>query len=291
MTDAPAEGPVERPASAPVSGPASAPVSGPAIDGPVAAGPHPRARFLAALALLLVAIVVELAGGAVVTAHPVGRDGRPGPAVLGRPGVAVLAHQGQVDTTELAQVASRGTRPGPSALAAQALIDGLLLMVIGAVVMPRLLPGRDLARRLRLGTFGVSLVLLLAAMAVGVAAIARLRYLAALYLSPPVGTLSYLLLYGSFPRAAGLVALAVLMSLKVGACLVLWRADPTARSRRGVGGLALTSVGATVVAAFGYALAGSGTAAITDAAAAAVVALAAVAWAGVLVSGTVRTLV
>ena len=50
--------------------------------------------------------------------------------------------------------------------------------------------------------------------------IARLRALLALYLSPPFGTLSYLLLYGSSPRRGALAVLAGLMVLKLAAAAI-----------------------------------------------------------------------
>jgi hypothetical protein len=149
----------------------------------------------------------------------------------------------------------------------------------------------DVTRGARLGSFFLSLAILLVSIAVAVAAIARLRYLVALYLSPPWGTLSEVLLYGSFRRSAALVALTVLMALKVGACALVLRAFPRAAAKRGLGGLALTSVGATVVATLCYALAPASRGAIADALAAAVIALAALLWAGVIVSGSVRRLV
>ncbi len=71
----------------------------------------------------------------------------------------------------------------------------------------------------------------------------------------------------------------------------LRRAFPRAAAERGLGGLALTSVGATVVITLCYALAPTALATIIDALSASVVALVALLWAGVIVSGSVRRLV
>jgi hypothetical protein len=211
--------------------------------------------------------------------------------VLAIGGVAGLVRDGQVDPTELAQVADSQRPLTPRALPAEALLDGLLLALALAVGLPRLFADRDLSRRTTRIRFLASLAVLLGAIAVGVTAIARMRYLVALYLSPPWGTLTYLLRYGSFPRAAALAVLAVLLALKVAACLLFFHAYPRARSDRGLPGLALTAVGATVATALCYALAPTSLAAITDALAASVLSLAAVLWAGVFVSGAVRRLV
>lgn len=249
-------------------------------------------RLVAALALVAVVIAVELVAGPAL--RPPATT-RPGGDVLAVGGVAGLIAAPRVDPAELAQVAASPAAqhpPAPLALPAQALVDALLLVTVAAFGLPRLLPGR-----VRAGgagpppaVFVASLAIMLGAIAVAVIAIARLRYRVALYISPPAGTVSYLLLYGSFPRGAALVALTVLLALKVGAAAALLGAVPGA-PERGLGGVMLTSVAATVVTAFCYALAPTTLVGITDVLAAAVVALAAVLWAGLIVSGAVRRLV
>jgi hypothetical protein len=263
------------------------------------AGAPGRPVLAASLALLVVIVILEIVAGAAL--RPARRAHNQA-QVLAIPGVQTMIHGVALDPTELAGVAAHQHQPSPLALPSQALIDGLLLVSVASLALPRLLPrarpvpeatGRAGAvnRGARLGSCLFSLAILLVSIAVAVASIARLRYLVALYLSPPVGTLSYLLLYGSFRRGAGLLALTALMVLKVGACLLVWRALPRAAAKRGVGGLALTSVGATVVTTICYALAPTSLGTIVDALAAGVVALVALLWAGVLVSGSVRRLV
>jgi hypothetical protein len=287
------------PATTPTTGPAAA---GTAATGPGTAasgtaapasieGPPPRAArrrlLVAALVLLAAVVIFELAAGAAV--RPALAPQRQA-KVLAIPGVAGMIHNAELDPSEVTQLAASGHRLSPLALPAQALLDGLLLVCVSALALPRLLPGRDVTRRARFASFIASLVLLLVGIAVVVAGVARLRHLVALYLSPPFGTFSYLLLYGSFPRRGSLLALAVLMALKVAACLTLLQADPRVSSQRGIAGLALTSLSVTVLSAFCYALAPPSLAGITDALAAAVAALAAVLWAGIIVSGSVRRL-
>jgi len=262
-----------------------------------------RPVLAASLALLAVTIVLEIGAGAAL--RPA-RQAHHQAEVLAIPGVPTLIHGVAVDPTELAQVAARQHQPSPLALPSQALIDALLLVSVAGLALPRLLPrarpapeaapeaaGRAGGARRGggLGSFLLSLAILLVSIAVAVVAIARLRYLVALYLSPPLGTLSYLLLYGSFRRGAALLTLTALMVLKVAACLLVWRAFPRAAAKRGLGGLALTSVAATVVTTACYALAPTSLGTIVDALAAAVVAVVALLWAGVIVSGSVRRLV
>ncbi|MDQ6613235.1 MAG: hypothetical protein M3083_00320 [Actinomycetota bacterium] len=249
-----------------------------------------RRLFLLALGLLAAAVVIDGAAGlALRPPYRAHRDAE----VLATPGVAAMIHDANdapVDPTEIAQVAAHQHRSAPLALPAQALIDSLLLVTALGLGAPHIVPNRDVTSTARLGSFIGSLAVLLASVAGVVVAVARLRYLVALYLSPPFGTLSYLLLYGSFRRGGSLGAVVVLMALKVGACSAFFQAYPRATSARGLAGLALTAVAATVVTTFAYALSPTGLASITDAMAAALVALAAVLWAGVVVSGSVRRL-
>jgi hypothetical protein len=160
--------------------------------------------------------------------------------------------------------------------------------------LARLLPDRNVTHVARNASFAGSLVVLLVAMVVAVGAIGRLRYLTALYLSPPVGTLSYLLLYGAFSRPRALLVLTVLLALKAAACLALCRGTGAggypAPAKGAVAGLALTSLAASVATAVCYSWAPVTLAPITDAVAAAAVALAAVVWAAILVSNTMRRL-
>lgn len=246
-----------------------------------------RTRLLLPLGLLVAVVVLELVAGPALKAPRTAHNER---TVLAISGVAGMIHGAQVDPTELSQVAGRQHQSTPLALPAQALLDAIVLVSALAVTLPQLLARRNMTRGVGLGSFLANLAILLGGIAVVVAAIGRLRYLAALYLSPPFGTLSYLLLYGSFRRGGALAVLAGLLVLKLVAFLLFVRASPRAVARRGVAGVAVTSVGAMVVTTFCYALAPSSMGGLADALAAAVVALAAIFWAGVIVSGSVRRL-
>jgi len=251
--------------------------------------PPPTRGSLLALAVALLAIVVGLELVAAGALRPPSQAHHEA-AVLAIPGVSGMIKSAQLDPTELSQVAGEQHHPTPLSLPAQALLDGLLLVCVAAVALPQLRSRRPLAQGVRVALFVVSLAILLVGIVVVVAAIARLRYLTALYRSPSAGTLSYLLLYGSFPRGATLAVLSVLLSLKLAAFALLAVSLPRALSRRGIGGLAVTSVATMVVTAFCLALAPSTLGNITDALAASIAALVAVLWAGVSVSGLVRRL-
>jgi hypothetical protein len=238
-----------------------------------------------ALGLLVVVVGLELVGAALRPPH------RPHPVadVMAVPGVATMVRGAQIDPSELAQVAATPAAHSPAAFPAMALLDALLLVVVAGAGLPRLV-AREVARTARFGSFAASLAVLLVGIAVVVAAIARLRFLTALYLSPPFGTLTYLLRYGTFARPAALVALALVMAAKAGACVALARSGVRSSIGRGAAGLAVTSLVAVVVTAACYACAPPAIVPITDALAAAVAGLAAIGWAGVIVSGTVRRL-
>ncbi len=246
-----------------------------------------RGLLTLALVLLGAVVVVDLVAGSALRPSRSANHGR---EVLALPGVAAMAPDAQIDPTEITQVAGRQHQPAPLAISAQALMDGLLLVAAAALALPRVIPRRNMTRYSRLSSFLVALAILLAGIAVAVRAIARLRFLDALYISPPAGTLSYLLLYGSFRRVGSLVALTGLVVLKLAAVAALYWGYPRSASERGLAGLALTSVAATVAVTGAYALVPAPVDSITDALAAAAVALAAILWAGVIVSGSVRRL-
>lgn len=230
-----------------------------------------RAWFFAAIGVLVALVVVELAAGPALTPAS-----RPSSDALSVPGVAAMVRAAQVDPTEITQVAATQHPSPPLAPAAQAMIDGVLLVTLA-------LPARSLALAGRLAV-------LLGATAVTVAAIARLRYLVALYLSPPFGTLTYLLRFGSFRRSEALVVVTVLVVVKASVCAALIRGAPGSRAAKTLFGLALTSLAASVVTALCYSWAPVTLGNITDALAAAAVALTAVLWAGIGVGRALRRL-
>ncbi|MDQ1428273.1 MAG: hypothetical protein QOK39_1749 [Acidimicrobiaceae bacterium] len=248
-----------------------------------------RSRLLAAVGLLAVVVVLELVAGPALRPAPPAAGGG---AVLAIPGVAAMIQRAQADPTEITHVAAAAHPYAPLALSANAALDALLLLAVVTGGLARLLADRNVTRSVRNVSFAGSFAVLLAAMVVAVGAIGRLRYLAALYLSAPVGTLSYLLLYGTFSRPRSLFVLSVLLALKVAACLALYvgAGGPRAPATGAVAGLALTSLAASVVTAVCYSWAPVTLAPITDAVAAATVALAAVVWAAVFVSNTMRRL-
>lgn len=246
-----------------------------------------RRRLLLALTLLAVVVVLELLAGSVLSPP---RPAHADTAALAVPGVAAMMRGTDVDPTELGQVTAARHGHDPLAFGAQALLDGLLLAAAAAASLPQLFPAAEVTRGARLGSFLASLGILLGGIMVVVGATRRVRELVGLYLSPPLGTFSYLLWYSASRRSQSLVALTVLMAVKATACAALARAGVRSSAARGLFGLALTSLAATVVTAVCYAWAPADLATVTDALAAAVVGLTAVLWAGVFVSGSVRRL-
>jgi len=253
------------------------------------APPEPSHKASLVLALLLLAAVVAAEILAAVLLRP-GRMAHADTAVLAEPGVSRMLQGVAVDPRELAQVARQQHQPAPLVFLALALLDGLVLIGGLALAVPQLRPASAERPPRRLSAFIPSLAVLLAGVAVVVTAIARLRLLAAVDLSPPYGTLDYLLTYGQFRRRAVLIALAVLVAVKLVAFAIFGRRSPRAALRRGVPALVVTSMAAMVVAAACIAQASSSTGNLADAFAAAVVALTAIVWSAVIVSGSVRRL-
>jgi hypothetical protein len=193
---------------------------------------------------------------------------------LAVPGVAAMVHAGQVDPSEVAHVAATEHPRAPLAPAALALIDALLLVTLA-------LPAR------RLSLVG-RLAVVIGGMAVAVAAIARLRFLVALYLSPPFGTLSYLLLYGSFRRRDALVVVVALAAARAAVYVALPRTTAGRPDADALFAVAIASLAASVVTVVCYSWAPVTLVSITDAAAAAAVALTAVVWAGIGIGRALR---
>lgn len=236
----------------------------------VTAAARPGRSSLIAAGLLLALVVAELVAGPALTPA---RRAHGDTDVLAVAGVAAMVHAAQVDQAEVAQVAATEHPRSPLAPSALALIDALFLVTLA-------LPSR------RLSLVG-HLAVVIGGVAVAVAAIARLRYLVALYLSPPFGTLSYLELYGSFRRHDALVVVTALAAVRA----VVYAAHP-----RGTAGgpaadalfaVAIASLAASVATVVCYSWAPVTLVSITDAVAAAAVALTAVVSAGI---GTGRAL-
>lgn len=253
----------------------------------VPSDPAHRGTLVVALVLLAAVLLAEILG-AVFLKPPLQAHNET--TVLAERGVSRMLQGVPVDPSELAQVAHRQHQPAPLVFLSLALLDGLVLVGGLAVAAPDLRPVDARGRSHRLSAFLPSLAVLLGGVAVVVVAIGRLRLLAGWYLSPPYGTLDYLLEYGVFRRGAALALLALLMALKLVAMAIFGRHRPRAVLRRGVPGLVLTSMAAMLVTVASYGMASSSTGNLADAFAAAVVALATVFWAGVIVSGSVRRL-
>ncbi|MGH9126027.1 MAG: hypothetical protein ACRDZ8_15070 [Acidimicrobiales bacterium] len=280
----------EPPSDAPspaIPEPPPAELPEPPPDAPSPPDPAHRGTLVVALVLLAAVLIAEILG-AVFLKPPL--QAHHETSVLAERGVSRMLQGVPVDQSELAQVAHRQHQPAPLVFLSLALLDGLVLVGGLAVAAPQLGPVDARGRSHRLSAFLPSLAVLLGGVAVVVIAIGRLRLLAGWYLSPPYGTLDYLLAYGVFRRSAALALLALLMVLKLVAMAIFGRHRPRAVLRRGMPGLVLTSMAAMLVTVASYGMASSSTGSLADAFAAAVVALAAIFWAGVIVSGSVRRL-
>lgn len=175
-----------------------------------------------------------------------------------------------------------------------ALVDGILLFTTGLIVAGILTPEALQGKVQGVVTAVVGVLLVLAAIGLIVAAIAKLLLMVSLLLAVPFGTLAYLAVYGSFPRALAATILGALLTLKLayGAGVVL--AHQRFLQNKGLVALALSALLANVVVAFLHGVVPGILVSITDAIAAIVVGICGAIWAVFLVVGgliaTIKTI-
>lgn len=234
--------------------------------------PH---RWLVLAVMLIGAAVALDATSAVVLGPPHQADRAT--IVLAEPQVSALVAGITVDPAEVQQEAAGHRQPPGLAIVDQALIDGLLLVTV-AFWARRRVP--RVAHEV-VSVAGFLVGGLLAAIALG-----RLTYLVGMYMSPPYGTLDYLVLFGFFDRAGSMAVLTAVMILKLASCVALFLAGRVPSQKGGpnriVAALAVTSLLSTVLIAFSYAVVPETLMSMTDAMAGAVVAVAAIVWSVVL---------
>lgn len=205
--------------------------------------------FFAAVVLIVLVVLIEIGSGFLLRVElPVDVVGSinselPGPLQ----GVIEEADAGN-DIRELAKNAS-GDVPGLG-IPYMALVDGMLLFTIGLVATSLLITDRVQGRVQGCATFLLSLLLVIASIALIFAALFLLILMIALLLAVPFGTIAYMAIYGFFNRSGASAVLSVLMLMKIGfvACLVL--AQQRFLQNRGLVLLTLSSLVANIVLSF-----------------------------------------
>lgn len=252
-----------------------------------------RPFLLAAVALLAVAVLVEVGAAGVLRRGPVpaGELRRLAFEEAARSDDDDFDADDAEDALPELEALSREHRPPGRGVPYLALLDAILLYAAGMMALSLVVP-RGLQGRVQ-GVAGLvfSIVLVIAAVVAILVAFALLLVMTALLLSAPFGTIAYFAVYAFFDRTGASVALSLVLALKLGfaACLVL--AQQRFVRNRSLVLLTLTSLLANVVVAFLHGLVPLFLVSITDAIAAIVVGILAVVWAVVMIVASVVAIV
>ena len=252
-------------------------------------GDEPRGPlFVVAIILMVVVVGLEL-GSQFVTKPPHQADRAA--KVLTLPGVAAMTSGAQPDRAEVADQAAGHPQPAGLAIGYQALVDGLLLVMVVLAGFALRSADPDAGSALGAASLTAAMVAILGGIFMVDVAVGRLRSVVALFLSPPSGTLIYLTLFGFFNRYRSFVVLGVLVVAKLAFCVVLMEADHRFTRFRLLVGLMVTSVVMTVLVVGLLSVVPLTMVSITDSIAAVVVTVVGVVWAVVLLIASMSAVV
>lgn len=188
-------------------------------------------------------------------------------------------------------VAGFGARAGGLGVPSLALLDGLLTFTIALIACSLLIPERAQGRIQGVATLIVSLIVIFAGIAKIFAAIGKLFLMIGLLLSPIFGTIAYFIVFARFPRGEAAFSLSLLMTLKLFFAGFLVFAHQRFLQNKGLVLLALSSFIATIIIGYLHGFVPGFLVSVTDAVAAIIVALIAVIWAVVFLVGSIISVV
>jgi hypothetical protein len=229
--------------------------------------------FVFAVVAMLLAVLVELGTPFLLAGHDAGG--------------ALAAQAGSLGVDV---PVGAGTPPG-YAIGYLALVDGGLLFTVVLMGAGLVVPERIHGRVQGMATLVFSVLLLLTAIGLLVAAIARLMLMVTLLLAVPFGTIAYLIGWGFFPRGQAAALLSLLMLLKFVFAGSLLLAQQRFLQNKGLVALTLTSFACTILAAFLHGLVPLVLVSILDGVAAIVIAVVGIVWAAVLLVGSIPAVV
>jgi len=163
-----------------------------------------------------------------------------------------------------------------------ALIDGLLLFMVGLIWMSLLVRERIQARTQGIVTLVFALLVLLGSLVLLFVAAAQLVLMVGLLTAVPFGTALYLTLFGAFDRGGAGVALGFVMLLRIGFVICLVLAQRRFLQNKGLVLLTLTAFLGTIIVSFLHGIVPRFLVSITDAVAAIILGVIAVIWTTVL---------
>ncbi len=262
--------------------------------------------FLAALILLVLMLLVELGSLPFIHRPTVPASGstlnlQDMKSALGQTAQYLPEKQRQQLSTALDEIGADDLNQAVSQAQGQgrppglgvpylALIEGLLLFTIGLMAAGMLYKERIQARVQGIATFVFALCMLLAAIGLLIAAIAATLKMVGLLLSVFIGTIIYLIMYGSFDRTASLAVLGILMVLQLGFGVCLLLAEQRFLQNKGLVLLFATSVVANLIVGFLHVLVPGILVSITDGIAGIVVAIIAIIWSVVFLVGSIPSI-
>lgn len=238
--------------------------------------------FVLALAALLVAVALEV-GAALAGAEP---------ATIAQ--LEELVRAGPPEETDRARISARaaelrdraeGQSPPGLGIPYLALVDVLLAIALAFIGASTVLPEQLYPRVQPAGTALGALVVVLAALTLGLAAFAALLGMVGLFIAAPFGTLVYLAVFGHFARTAASALLGLVLALKLTSGVALFVASPRFATNKTLVALFATSIGLTLVVSLLHGVVPSFLVSITDAIGALVGAIAAIVWGVVLFLG------
>lgn len=190
-------------------------------------------------------------------------------------------------------VADSDTAPKPPGLAVSdmALLDGLLVFTVALMAIALFMPERIHGRLQGLATLIVSIIVLIAAIGLAIAAFIKVMIMVALLTATPFGTLAYLAIWGFFNREGASVALSLLLVLKIAFAVFLVLAHQRFLQNKGLVLIIATSLIANVIVTFLHGLVPIFLVSITDAIAAIIVLILAAIWAIFLLIGSLGSIV
>ena len=150
-------------------------------------------------------------------------------------------------------------------------VDGFLLFTLALMTLALVLPEYLQAKVQGILTAIFAIVVILAGIVKGFLVLAKLLLMVAMLLAFPFGTLAYLIIYGSFPRAAGNAVLALIFLLKFVVVILLLLAHQRFAENKGLVIFILLAFVANLIVSLLYGIVPGFLVSITDAIAALVV--------------------
>ncbi len=191
---------------------------------------------------------------------------------------------------EVARLSSQEHPPGLG-IPDLALLDSIVLFTAVLMGIALLLPERLLGRIQGIATLIFSLLLIIFAFRQIFIALGLLILMIALLLSIPFGTITYLIIYGSFNRGGAAIALSLILLLKFGFSGSLVLAQQRFLEDKRLVLLILTSLLCNIIVSFLHGIVPGFLVSITDAISAIIIGILAVIWGIILLIGSIISII